>query len=119
MVSRNVSPAWRASAAWSMTANSLIPFAVIMPVSLATVAATDSRLSLVTTSASGAAGSSIMVNVFSSGVLRPCLRGERIHAEVAPGQARSRSSPAGRSWGAPHRGVPELLDGRVDQLVIA
>src|ERR1700733_5164042 len=29
------------------------------------------------------------------------------------------SSPAGRSWGAPHRGVPELLNGRVDQLVIA
>src|SRR5580658_8099834 len=25
----------------------------------------------------------------------------------------------GRSWGAGHRGVPELLDGRVDQLVIA
>src|SRR5580658_741189 len=30
-----------------------------------------------------------------------------------------RSSPTGRSWGALHRGVPELLDGRVDQLVIA
>ena len=83
------------------------------------MAATDSRLSLVTTSVSAATRSSIMVNLLSSGVLRPCLRGERIHAEIALGQACSRSSPAGRSWGAPHRGVPELLDGRVDQLVIA
>jgi hypothetical protein len=60
-VSRRVSPAWRASAAWSMTANSFIPFALIMPVSLATVPATDSRLSLVTTSASVAVRSSVMV----------------------------------------------------------
>jgi len=59
VVSRNVSPAWRASAAWSITANSFIPLAVIMPVSLATVPATDWRLSLVTTSVS-AARSSIM-----------------------------------------------------------
>ena len=63
MVSRSASPAWRASAAWSMTANSLISFALIMPVSLATVAATDWRLSLVTTSVSAAARSSIMVNL--------------------------------------------------------
>src|ERR1700753_4462614 len=48
---------------------------------------------------------------------RRCLRGERTRAETP----RTGAQPVltRRSWGAPHRGVPELLDGRVDQLVIA
>src|ERR1700751_3447284 len=48
---------------------------------------------------------------------RRCLRGERARA----GTPRTGAQPilTRRSWGAPHRGVPELLDGRVDQLVIA
>jgi hypothetical protein len=40
VVSGRVGPTWRASAAWSMTANSFIPFALIMAVSLATISCT-------------------------------------------------------------------------------
>jgi hypothetical protein len=45
-----------------MTANSLIPFALIMAVSLAAVSRTDPGLSLVTTSAAAAIRSSVMIN---------------------------------------------------------
>jgi hypothetical protein len=41
VVTRSVSPTSRASAAWSMTANSFIPFALIMALSLAAASRTD------------------------------------------------------------------------------
>jgi hypothetical protein len=77
-VSPSVSPTWRASAAWSITANSLIPFAAIMLVSFEVVSATVSGLSLVTTSVSVAVMFSVIVDLL--------------------GQGHSRSATLGRWW---------------------
>jgi hypothetical protein len=54
-VSRMSSPACRASARWSITANRRIPLALMIPVSRATASATESGLVLVTMSAGTAA----------------------------------------------------------------
>src|SRR5271166_405668 len=52
MVSRSFSPAWLASALWSITANSFMPFAATISLRRETVPATERGLSLVTMSAS-------------------------------------------------------------------
>jgi hypothetical protein len=61
VVSRNCSPAWAASALWSITANSRMPFAAIMLVKREIVSFTGRGLSLVMMPDWPAESSSVMV----------------------------------------------------------